>query len=78
MLMWNYLTIAIAKVGPKEGTFSAHPRIDPTTNQMYFFSGYCAYYVEHPTADLEYFKQTLSQSMSRECNTMYSVRTGIG
>ena len=29
----------IAKVGPKEGTFSAHPRIDPTTNQMYFFSG---------------------------------------
>ena len=48
MLMWCYLTIS--KVGPKEGTFSAHPRIDPTTNQMYFFSGYCAYYVKHPTA----------------------------
>ena len=27
------------KVGPKEGTFSAHPRIDPVTGQMYFFSG---------------------------------------
>jgi len=26
------------KVGPKEGTFSAHPRIDPATNQLYFFS----------------------------------------
>ena len=29
----------LCKVGPKEGTFSAHPRIDPVTGQMYFFSG---------------------------------------
>ena len=24
--------------GPKDGTFSAHPRLDPATNQLYFFS----------------------------------------
>ena len=34
-----YTSWYLYKVGPKEGTFSAHPRIDPVTGQMYFFSG---------------------------------------
>ena len=34
-----YTSWFLYKVGPKEGTFSAHPRIDPVTGQMYFFSG---------------------------------------